>query len=98
MNKNNVNLDMLDAWQYELPSDLIASRPTTRRDEARLMVVDRASGTIRHQMIRDLPDLLHPNDLLVFNNTRVLPARLFGFRSLTGGKWEGLFVREVKPG
>lgn len=98
MNKNNVNLDMLNAWQYELPSDLIASRPTARRDESRLMVVDRSSGTIRHQMIRDLPDLLHPNDLLVFNNTRVLPARLFGFRTSTGGKWEGLFVREVKPG
>lgn len=56
------------------------------------MVVRRKEGTIEHAGIRDLPELLDSGDRLIFNNTKVLPARLFGFRSETGGKWEGLFL------
>ena len=93
-----MNLDLLESWQYELPTDLIASRPTPLRDESKLLVVDRTTGQVSHKLIRELPELLQPNDLMVFNNTQVLPARLFGFRTNTGGKWEGLFVREVCPG
>ncbi|MEZ6043149.1 MAG: tRNA preQ1(34) S-adenosylmethionine ribosyltransferase-isomerase QueA [Planctomycetaceae bacterium] len=92
------NLDLLSSWQYDLPEELIASRPAARRDGSRLMVVDRNSGQIQHRKILDLPDLLQPRDLLVFNNTQVLPARLFGYRTATGGRWEGLFVQETAPG
>lgn len=93
-----VDLSLLSNWQFELPAELIASRPTETRDGARLLVVDRQKTSISHARIRDLPNLLKPNDLLVFNNTKVLPARLFGVRTATGGRWEGLYVEEISPG
>ncbi|MDG1897390.1 MAG: tRNA preQ1(34) S-adenosylmethionine ribosyltransferase-isomerase QueA [Fuerstiella sp.] len=92
------DLDDISSWQYHLPDELIASRPAIRRDDSRLMIVRRDSGNIEHGMIRDLPDLLSADDLLVFNNTKVLPARLFGFRTSTGGKWEGLFLEQLADG
>lgn len=94
---NPPDLELLSSWQFELPADLIASRPAETRDGARLLVVDRQKASINHARIRDLPELLRPNDLLVFNNTKVLPARLFGFRTATRGRWEGLYVEEVSP-
>lgn len=95
---SSVDLSLLSNWQFELPAELIASRPTDTRDGARLLVVDRQKSSITHARIRDLPNLLKPNDLLVFNNTKVLPARLFGVRTATGGRWEGLYVEEISPG
>lgn len=95
---SHVDLELLSSWQFELPAELIASRPAEARDGARLLVVDRTKSSITHARIRDLPDLLKPNDMLVFNNTKVLPARLFGFRTSTGGRWEGLYVEEISPG
>src|SRR5262245_36912139 len=80
---------------YELPAELIAQHPAERRDESRLMVLNRARGAIEHRRFRDLPALLRPGDLLVLNDTRVLPARLFGRRERTGGAWEGLFLGEA---
>jgi S-adenosylmethionine:tRNA ribosyltransferase-isomerase len=88
----------LDAFDYDLPPHLIAQQPAAERDLARLMVVSRAAGTISHHIVRDLPDLLEPGDGLVVNNTRVLPARLLGRRERTGGKWEGLFLRQSEGG
>lgn len=90
--------DLLSTWQFDLPPELIASRPAARRDDSRLLVVNRADGTIEHTSIREFPSVLDPGDLLVFNNTQVLPARLFGFRTATNGHWEGLFVEESGPG
>jgi S-adenosylmethionine:tRNA ribosyltransferase-isomerase len=58
-----------------------------------LLVLDRATGNLAHCGVRDLPDLLRAGDCLVLNDTRVVPARLFGVRAATGGKWEGLFLR-----
>ena len=87
-----IDFNDTSAWQYDLPHELIASRPAVRRDDARMMVVDRASQSIRHHSIRDLPELLQSGDRLVFNDTQVLPARLFGYRSKTKGRWEGLFL------
>src|SRR5262245_10577752 len=80
---------------YELPPQLIAQHPAARRDESRLMVLSRARGTIDHRRFCDLPALLRPGDLLVLNDTRVLPARLYGRRQRTGGRWEGLFLSEA---
>lgn len=82
-------------FDYTLPEHLIAQHPAARRDESRLLVVRRSSGTLEHRTFRDLPDLLTPGDLLVLNDTKVLPARVVGRRESTGGKWEGLFLREV---
>jgi S-adenosylmethionine:tRNA ribosyltransferase-isomerase len=83
---------------YELPPHLIAQEPAAERDEARLLVVDRATGALSHHHFRELPELLSPGDLLVLNDTRVLPARLVGRRERTGGKWEGLFLRTNADG
>lgn len=79
-------------YNYELPDDLIAQTPLASRDECRLLVLSRASGAIAHHAFRDLLTLLSPGDLLVVNDTRVLPARLFGRKS-TGGRVEVLLTR-----
>ncbi len=59
------------------------------------MVIDRKHQSWSHRTFKDLPDILHPGDLLVRNNSAVIPARLLGYRAMTGGKWEGLFLREL---
>jgi S-adenosylmethionine:tRNA ribosyltransferase-isomerase len=87
-----------DFLDYELPPHLIAQEPAPQRDAARLLVIDRTARTITHRTIRDLPSLLNPGDLVVLNNTRVLPARMIGRREKTGGQWEGLFLRETAEG
>jgi len=85
------------AFDFVLPDELIAQHPVEPRDGSRLMVVRRDSGRIEHRTFSDLPDLLAPGDVLVRNDTRVVAARLIGRREATGGKWEGLFLREL-PG
>ncbi len=87
-----------DHYDYELPKHLIAQSPLPNRADARLMVVDRATGEIEHRHVRDLPELLKPGDALVLNNTKVVPARLVGYRTATGGRWEGLFVEADASG
>src|SRR4029079_18045914 len=81
----------LDQYDYELPRELIAQHPLARRSDARLMVVRRDSGDIDHLHVRDLPELLKPSDCLVFNDTKVIPARLVGRRDRTGARGSGLF-------
>jgi S-adenosylmethionine:tRNA ribosyltransferase-isomerase len=87
----------IERYDYELPKELIAQQPLPRRSDARLMVVDRRDQSITHAYVRDLPDLLQAGDALVVNDTRVVPARLVGTRTKTGGHWEGLFL-EVDAG
>jgi S-adenosylmethionine:tRNA ribosyltransferase-isomerase len=82
----------LDQYDYELPRELIAQHPLPRRSDARLMVVRRQSSDIDHAYIRDLPEILKPSDCLVFNDTKVIPARLVGRRDRTGARWTGLFL------
>ncbi len=88
----------LDLYDYHLPEELIAREPAACRDRARLLVLHRQTGQIEHRVVNELPDLLQPRDLLVLNDTRVLPARLVGHRAGTGGRWEGLFLRAPQPG
>lgn len=88
----------ISQYDYELPKRLIAQQPLKRRSDARLLVVDRASASLQHHHIRDLPNLLAPGDCLVINDTRVVPARLVGFRAATGGRWEGLFLSADEQG
>jgi S-adenosylmethionine:tRNA ribosyltransferase-isomerase len=82
-----------DLYDYDLPTELIAQQALTDRAAARLLVVHRATGRLEHRQISDLPDILAPGDLVVVNDTRVVPARLIGRRAATGGGWEGLFLR-----
>ncbi|MCG3122555.1 MAG: S-adenosylmethionine:tRNA ribosyltransferase-isomerase [Phycisphaerales bacterium] len=84
--------------EYHLPPELIATQAVEPRDAARLMVVSRSGAETLHRTVRDLPDLLTPGDLLVFNSTRVLPARLHGRRVGTGGRVGGLFLSEPAAG
>ena len=78
---------------YNLPEDLIATAPADPRDAARMMVVSRSDpALLEHHRVRDLPAMLHPGDLAVFNRTHVLRARLIGARLDTGGRIEGLFL------
>ena len=88
----------LDAYDYELPRHLIAQEPLASRADARLLVVDRASMSIFHSRVRDLSEHLRSGDLLVLNDTKVVPARLIGYRTMTGGHWEGLFLRVDEQG
>lgn len=86
----------LSQFNYDLPEKLIALRPAKVRDESRLMVVDRKTGKIEHKIFKEIIDYFQPNDVLVFNNTRVFPARLYGNKEKTGAKIEVFLLRELK--
>jgi S-adenosylmethionine:tRNA ribosyltransferase-isomerase len=83
-------------FDYELPDALIAQHPLPRRDASRLLCLDRATGAVDHRVFADIDALLRPGDLLVLNDTRVLPARLF-CRSASGARIELLFTRRLDP-
>jgi S-adenosylmethionine:tRNA ribosyltransferase-isomerase len=81
----------LDDYAYALPDALIAQHPAAERDRSRLMVLDRAGGGLAHRHFHELPEILDPGDLLVLNDTRVVPARLTG-RKVSGGRVEVLLL------
>ncbi len=83
-----------DFW-YDLPPELIAQTPIEPRDAARLLQLDRTSGAMTHHHFYDLPDLLRPGDLLVANESRVIPARIFARKAGSGGAIEILLLRRV---
>ena len=82
-------------FYYELPEELIAQTPIEPRDASRLLVYDRSTNTIEHKHFYDLPDYLHKGDVLVINNTRVLPARIYGVKAVTGAKVEFLLHKRI---
>ena len=87
-----------DELDYDLPDDLIATHPVEPRDSARLLVLKRSDpGFLEHRVMRELPELLDRGDLLVFNRTRVAPARFVGRNVSTGGGVEGLWLRDAEP-
>ncbi len=88
---------LLSDFDYFLPEELIAQHPCEPRDHSRLLVLDKETGTINHQHFYDLPEYLHAGDTLVFNDTRVIPARLIGAKPETGGKVE-VFLLSRKNG
>ncbi|MFV0413565.1 MAG: tRNA preQ1(34) S-adenosylmethionine ribosyltransferase-isomerase QueA [Oscillospiraceae bacterium] len=83
-------------FYYHLPQELIAQEPASPRDAARLLCVNRATGALQHHVFAELPQLLAPGDLLVVNNSKVLPARLIGQKKGSGGVCEVLLLRQVK--
>src|SRR5215217_7143204 len=86
-----------EEFDYPLPETQIAQSPVEPRDASRLLLLDRKTGAIAHHPFRDLPELLAPGDLLVLNDTRVLPARLVGVKP-TGGRAEALLLRDLGHG
>jgi S-adenosylmethionine:tRNA ribosyltransferase-isomerase len=84
-------------FHFNLPPELIAQQPAARRDGSRLLVLQRKSGKIEHRQFSDLLEFLNPSDVLVLNNSRVIPARLHGVNEKTGGKFEILLLDENAP-
>ena len=85
-------------FYYDLPEELIAQSPSDERDGCRLMVLDRESGDIEHKIFRDIIDYLRPEDMLVVNSSKVIPARLLGKTDKTGGDMELLLLRMLENG
>jgi S-adenosylmethionine:tRNA ribosyltransferase-isomerase len=85
-------------FDYSLPQELIAQVPIADRDQSRLMVMDRSDGSLHHRRFFEVVDFLRNGDVLVFNDSRVMPARLGGRRTGTGGKVEILLLRRLRPG
>lgn len=82
-------------FYYDLPKDLIAQTPVEPRDSSRLLVLGRESGSIQHKHFYDIIDFLVPGDLLVVNDSRVLPARIYGIKNETGAKVEFLLLKQI---
>ena len=83
-------------FNYNLPKELIAQVPIKNRDQSRLMVLDRKNKTIEHKIFRDIIDYLEPGDCLVRNNTKVIPARLYGIKEETGANVEFLLLKRIE--
>ncbi len=85
----------LSAFKFDLPKESIAQHPYENRDDSRLMVINRAEGTIEHKKFSDLIDYIDEKDRLVFNDTKVFPARMYGNKEKTGAKIEVFLLREL---
>jgi len=85
----------LSKFKYNLPEELIALHPTLNRDESRLMVLNRKTGEIEHKVFKDIVDYFSDEDIMVFNNTKVFPARLYGNKEKTGAQIEVFLLREL---
>ncbi len=85
----------LSHFNYNLPPELLAEYPATERDESRLMVLDRKKQTIEHKIFKDLVEYFDEGDIMIFNNTKVFPARLYGNKEKTGARIEVFLLREL---
>jgi S-adenosylmethionine:tRNA ribosyltransferase-isomerase len=85
----------LSKFKFKLPDELIAQHPANRRDESRLMVLHRKTGEIEHRVFKDVLEYFNENDLFVFNDTKVFPARLYGNKEKTGAQIEVFLLREL---
>ncbi len=94
----NLSASKLDDYDYDLPADRIALTPATPRDSSRLQVLDRKTGKLRDKTFRDLPEILRPGDLLVLNDTLVLPRKIRGVRLPGGGNVELLLLQRLQDG
>jgi len=86
----------IDQFDYHLPEELIAQKPEEKRDNSRLMVIHRKTGEIEHKHFYDILDYFNENDCLVMNNSKVIPARLYGIKKQTGAKVEFLLIKRTK--
>lgn len=86
----------IEDFDYHLPEELIAQKPAEKRDASRLLVVHRDTGKTEHRHFYDILEYLQPGDCLVLNNSKVLPARLFGTKEKTGAKVEFLLIKRIE--
>ena len=86
----------INKFNYNLPEELIAQHPADKRENSRMMVLDRMSGTITHEHFYNIKNFLRKGDVLVLNNSRVIPARLFGIKEPTGAKIELLLIKRIE--
>lgn len=82
-------------FDYHLPNEYIAQQPLQERDQSKLMILDRKNGEIQHRKFHDIVEYLNPGDVLVLNNSKVLPVRLFGRKKMTGGNIEALLIKPL---
>lgn len=82
-------------FYYDLPKELIAQTPVEPRDSSRMLVLNRADGTVEHRHFYDIIDYLNEGDLIVANDSRVLPARIYGVKNGTGARVEFLLLRQI---
>lgn len=94
-NYTNEQLQSRSLYNYDLPEELIAQEPANPRDSARLLVCDKKTGEVEHKIFRDILDYLTPNDVLVLNNSKVIPARIYGIKPDTGAKIEVLLQKRL---
>ena len=85
----------INDFDYELPEELIAQKPADKRDASRLLVVHRETGETEHKHFYDILEYLNEGDCLVLNNSKVLPARLYGIKEGTGAKVEFLLIKRI---
>ena len=85
----------LSEFSFDLPQELIAEYPSENRDECRLMVVHRKTGKIEHRLFKDVLSYFDDGDVMILNNTRVFPARMYGNKEKTGAKIEVFLLREL---
>jgi S-adenosylmethionine:tRNA ribosyltransferase-isomerase len=85
----------LSEFDFDLPEELIANYPSENRDESRLMVIHRDTGKIEHKLFKDVLDYFSEGDVMIMNNTRVFPARMYGNKEKTGAKIEVFLLREL---
>lgn len=101
INPTNINENMLtkkSQFHYDLPENLIAQKPIEPRDSSRLMVLNKKSGKIIHKKFSDIINFLNPGDCLILNNSKVLPARIFGKNISTGAVVEFLLLKQIETG
>lgn len=85
----------LSQFRYNLPQELIALYPAENRDESRLLVINRKTGKYEHRIFKEIVDYFNEKDVLIFNNTKVFPARLYGNKEKTGAEIEVFLLREL---
>jgi S-adenosylmethionine:tRNA ribosyltransferase-isomerase len=85
----------LSAFKFDLPEERLAQHPSEHRDESRMMVVNRATGKIEHKLFKDVLEYFQEDDVMIFNNTKVFPARMYGNKEKTGAKIEVFLLREL---
>ena len=86
----------LSMFKFNLPKELLAEYPAKNRDESKLMVVDRATGKITHKKFKDVVNYFDDGDVMIMNDTKVFPARMYGNKEKTGAKIEVFFLKSYK--
>ena len=90
-----MNKMKLSQFNFDLPEEFIAKYPSENRDDARLLVIERNTGKIEHKMFKDVLEYVDEGDVLIMNNTKVFPARMYGNKEKTGAKIEVFLLREL---